>query len=87
MTKFEKALRGTKSLNEALQMQGFLTDNLSDPWIEKIRTKYISERYGLSAVEVIMLKCLCDKEKALAFAEALPGFTSDFKTIELAKKG
>ena len=87
MTKFEKALRGTKSLNEALQMQGFLTDNLSDSQIMKIRTKYISKRYGLSAVEVIVLMCPYHKEKTLAFAEALPGFKSEFRNIELEKLG
>ena len=71
MTQFEKLIRETTTLEEALMLQPCLADGKAGWYIEGIRYAFIEKKFGVSAMQAAFMKLMLEKSKAEAFKKAL----------------
>ena len=71
MTQFEKLIRETTTLQEALLLQPCLSDEKESWFIEGIRYAFIEENFGISAMPAALMKLMIEKSRAKAFEAAI----------------
>lgn len=71
MTHFEKLIRKTTTLEEALLLQPCLADDKADWYVEAIRYAFIEKKFGISAMQAAYMKLLLEKSNAEAFKAAI----------------